>query len=174
MRGSMAYKADKVVKAFAIWMATIIDVAREATLADETSRVPRSLENISNANVIRGLAQLVDTIPSDTGVAGVFSGEQGATAWCANGGAGVGTGELDAITRHCIKVWCPDIPLSCIAGVAVAEVIREDKNDVRFVESCTHLASDSILGAKWITRVPAVVFLSGRDVNQTDRLMEHL
>jgi hypothetical protein len=25
-----------------------------------------------------------------------------------------------------------------------------------------------------LTRMPAVVFLSGRDVNQTDRLMEHL
>ena len=28
MRGGMAYKADKVVKAFAVWMATIIDIAR--------------------------------------------------------------------------------------------------------------------------------------------------
>ena len=28
MCGGMAYKADKVVKAFAVWMATIIDIAR--------------------------------------------------------------------------------------------------------------------------------------------------
>jgi hypothetical protein len=33
MRGGMADKPDKVVKAFAVWVRTIIDVAREATLA---------------------------------------------------------------------------------------------------------------------------------------------
>lgn len=107
-------------------------------------------------------------------MAGVFSGEECAAAWCANGSAGVGTGELDAIACHRIQVWCPDIPLSGIAGVCVAKVIREDKNDVRFVERCAHLATDSTLGAERLTRMPAVVFLSGRDVNQTGRLMGHL
>ena len=107
-------------------------------------------------------------------MAGVFSGEEGAAAWCANGGTCIGTGELDAITRHRIQVWCPDIPLSGIAGVSVAKVIREDKNDVRFVKSCTHLATDSTLGAEQLTRMPAVVFLSGRCVIKTGRLIEHL
>ena len=106
-------------------------------------------------------------------MAGVFSGEQGATAWCANGRTCVGTGELDAIARHRIQVWCPDIPLSCVAGICIAKVIREDKNDVRFVESCTHLATDSTLGAERLTRMPGVLFLSGRCVIQTGRLMEH-
>ena len=107
-------------------------------------------------------------------MAGVFSGEQRAAAWRTNGGTSVGTGELDAIARHRIQVRCLDILLPRVAGVCIAKVIREDKNDVRFVESCTHLATDSTLGAERLTRMPAVLFLSGRCVIQTGRLMEHL
>ena len=56
MRGGMADKPDKVVKAFAVGVCTIIDVAREAALADETGRIAGGLENIPNTNVIRGFA----------------------------------------------------------------------------------------------------------------------
>ena len=106
-------------------------------------------------------------------MAGVFSGEQGATARGTDRRTGVGTGELDAIARHRIQVGCPDIPLSCVAGICVAKVIREDKNDVRLVKRCAHLATDSTLGAEQLTRMPVVLFLSGRCVIQTGRLMEH-
>ena len=107
-------------------------------------------------------------------MAGVLSSEESTATRGTNRRTRVGTGELDAITRHRIQVWCPDIPLSRIAGVCIAKVIREDKNDVRFVERCAHLATDSTLGAEQLTRMPGVLFLSGRCVIQTGRLMEHL
>lgn len=106
-------------------------------------------------------------------MARVLSRQQRAAARRTNGGACVGTGELDAIARHRIQIGSPDIPLSRIAGVCIAKVIREDKNDVRFVVRSAHLATDSTLGAKGPSRMPAVVFLSGREINQTDRLMAH-
>ena len=87
----------------------------------------------------------------------------------------MGIGCPDATGGKLVDVRRRDFGCRVVAGdIAVAKVIREDKNDVRFVKRCAHLATDSTLGAERLTRISAVVFLSGRCVIQTGRLMEHL
>ena len=60
----------------------------------------------------------------------VSSGDEGGTSWRAKGSR-IEVRQLYAILREAIDVWRPDIRGSIAADVAVADIVRNNQNDIR-------------------------------------------
>src|ERR1043166_5044869 len=79
----------------------------------------------------RDLAFRLDfLISADIGMAGVFSGHQSAARRRAHGVPGVCLGETHSFRRKAVNIWRLYQFLAKAAEIAVAQVVRQNENDI--------------------------------------------
>ncbi len=100
----------------------------QAPLADEAGGIPRLLELLGDGNILRPQIRL--RVAANEAAAGVQTGHQHAAGGGADGGAGIELGEPDALRRHPVQVRRPNRGMPVAAEIAVAEIVREDDDDV--------------------------------------------
>ena len=69
-------------------------------------------------------------IAADFGVAEVFTGEEDAAGGGADGAAGVGVGEPQTAGGELVDVRGGNMLLAVTAKIAVAEIVRQDKENI--------------------------------------------
>ena len=115
----------------------------EAPLADEPGGIAGLIHEVGDGEGVGGHGRLAFgldfLVAADRGVAVVLARHERASRRRADRRAGVGLGEPHALGREPVDVRRLDELLPETAEVAVAEVIREDEDDVGPVR-CNHRA----------------------------------
>ena len=130
---SLAVVAEEAVEALLIGIALRPGVA-EPPFAEGAAGVALCFQALGDGDIggKEGVLSLGlhRGIVAHGGVAGMFAGHEDTARGRADGVAGVGTGEFHARGGERVDAGRLDLLLSVAAELAVAEIIREDEDDV--------------------------------------------
>src|SRR5690606_13264245 len=133
VRWALAVVPDKLVEAFAVWVATGAHHAKPP-LAEGARNIASLLQQLGEG--LNGIGQrllafgLYFLVATDVGMAGVLPGKERGARRGAYRGAGVKLGEAHDLGRETVEIGGEDMLLAIYPEVAITQVIREDEHDV--------------------------------------------
>ena len=115
-------------------------VETERPLADGSGRVTGLLQHLRHRHIFR--LQRVSLIAANARVARVLAGHEGRTRRRADSGTGIALRETNAVRRQLVDVRCLNFLLPVATDIAVAQIVRENENDVRRTRwNCSRIAA---------------------------------
>ncbi len=131
MRVRLAEEAEPLVEPFARRVAGGAKLA-ERPLSEQPGPIARLLQDVGNGHVLWPEGKVRVLVAAGARMAGVVAGHQAAAGRRAYGRAGIGLRKAHPFRGDPVEVRCLHLPGAITAEIAVAEVVGQDQQDVRF------------------------------------------